>query len=166
MSILGLFQDLFSPFTLWEESKYTLSRYVIYFKTHILPPALYLWNSASASHFSFSSTSRVWRCAPAWPVCCYVGWVGCGPLSPGNRSSAPSAGPSTPLQWQRSREQEPREEWDQRGVRTVWEWVCGGGGGGSKGKNAKRGPRGKGVLRWGWGNKKWIRGGRKRERGK
>lgn len=62
------------------------------------PRVTHLWNSAWASHFSFSSTSRAWRCAPGWPACCYGGWVECGPPSPGNQILAPSAGPQGLLQ--------------------------------------------------------------------
>ena len=66
--------------------------------SHPPPCGPYLWHSAWASHFSFFSTSRAWRCAPAWPVCCFAGWVACGRCSPGNPSSAPSAGPAPLLQ--------------------------------------------------------------------
>lgn len=48
---------------------------------------------ASASHFSFSSTSMAWRCVPGSPACCCVWQEACGFLRPGNQSAAPSAGP-------------------------------------------------------------------------
>ena len=104
--------------------------------------ASYLWNFAWASHFSFSSTSRVWRCAPGWPACCCVGWVECGPCSPGSRFAAPSAGPPTLLQ--RTVEMERKKPRGGLGVVTRGVVKLGEGG---VGEGVKRGKRGQRVWR-------------------